>query len=166
MSSISTSPCFHDAPWPANRCQVLLSSCTSLSASVPPIPPLQRIYLSLPLREPDRTHALSFCVTCVPTSTLSRRPVGACSLLGLLSVASRGPDLSWDSCRAFHTSQRSQHWPVDRSAHLTDVASSLRLRHRCALTPCVGDRVLLPWQHRTPSVLRARNLFCSSHTSA
>ena len=44
----------------ANRCQVLLNSCTSLSASVPPIPPLHRI-----------CPCLSFCVTCVLMSSRS-----------------------------------------------------------------------------------------------
>ena len=64
---------------------------------------------------------------------LCHRPVGSCSLLGLLSPVSRGPDSSWDSRRAFHKSppneldrrvpssrrlldhpsQRSQSWPVN-----------------------------------------------------
>ena len=47
---------FSMLPWhsmAAVRCQVLLSSCTSLSASVPPIPPLRKI---CPCQEPDRTH--------------------------------------------------------------------------------------------------------------
>ena len=33
---------------------------------------------------------------------LCHRPVGTCSLLGLLYPVSRGPDSSWDSRRAFH----------------------------------------------------------------
>ena len=101
--------------------------------------------LSLPLQEPDRSHALSFCVTCVLTSSHSVSSSCGCVQSARIAypcfprprfelrLSSRVP------------SQRSQRWPVDRSAHLTDVASSLRLRHRCALTPCVGE-----WQHRTP----------------
>ena len=50
------------------RCQVLLT-CAALSASVHPIPPLQRICHFHVNQEPDRTRALSFCMTCTLTSS-------------------------------------------------------------------------------------------------
>ena len=89
-------------------------------------------------QEPDRAHALSFCATCALTSSHYITVCAVdlwvrCGLLGLLSPASRGPDSSWDSRRAFHKSppneldrrvpsnrrlldhpsQRNQPWPVD-----------------------------------------------------
>ena len=83
-----------------------------------------------------------------------RRPVGLCSLLGLLSLASRGPDSSWDSRRAFHRSppneldcpirprlldhpsQRSQSWPVNTISIVT--TSRITDHHASALKACPG----------------------------
>ena len=87
---------FSMLPWhsmAAVRCQVLLGPHIALSASVPD--PSSPKDLSLAPQEPDRTQALSFYVTCVLTSSHScavvrRRLVGPCSLLGLLTPASRG----------------------------------------------------------------------------
>ena len=50
------------------RCQVLLT-CAAVSASVHPIPPLRSICHFHVNQEPDRTRALSFCMTCTLTSS-------------------------------------------------------------------------------------------------
>ena len=98
---------FSMLPWhsmmAAVRCQVLLGPRTALSASVPPDPSSPKD-LFLPPQEPDRTHALSFCVTCVLTSSHSCAVVLCVRAAGsdCLTPVSRGPDLSWDSRRAFH----------------------------------------------------------------
>ena len=148
---------------------MLLGPCTTLSTSVPTIPPLIRICLCRTRNLTEHTRSRFARRVCWSQATLCRRPGGPCSLLGLFTPASRGPDLSWCCRRSFHKtppneldrhvtltrglrdhpSQCSQHWPVDTIsvvairrvsdhhvtassmipwAHLTDVASSQRLR--------------------------------------
>ena len=136
-------------------------SVVSTSASDPSSPK----HLSLPPQEPDRTHALSFNVTCVPDvePLLCRRLVGPSSLLGLLSPASRDPDSSWDSRSAFHKSppneldrhapsrrglldhpsQRSQPWPVNTIS----IVAVRRMSHHHA--SALGAS---PGHHRLPSL--------------
>ena len=111
--------------------------------------------LSLPLQEPDRTHALSFCVTCVLTSSHTVSSSCGCvqsdriACPGFprprfeLGLSSHVPHVSAKRARPPRpiktraprssvtmqsTLARRHHLCRHRSAHLTDVASSSRLR--------------------------------------
>ena len=82
-----------------------------------------------------------------------------------------------------HPSQCSQYWPVDTFSVVTIRRISQMLQVRCVCDFVIQCSIGpsphhslpwefgscyhgTPWQHRTPSVLRAQNLFCSSHSSS
>ena len=67
--------------------------------------------------------------------------MGPCSLLGLLTPASRGPDLSWDSRRAFHRSP-----PNELDRHVPSRRGLLDHPSQCSQ----------PWPANTISVVTIR----------
>ena len=80
---------------------------------------------------------------------LCRRLVGPCSLLGLLSPASRAPDLSWDSRRAFQKSPPNELDSVCHQARQSSITTSSTLARQHHLhrrhpaherSSCVGSR--------------------------
>ena len=149
---------FSMLPWhsmAAVWCQVLLGSRIALSASVPPIPPFPVAPITWP-----NTCSLVLCDVCAE-----------CTLLGLLTPTSHGPDSSWDSRRAFHRSppkeldrhaasrrglldhpsQCSQPWPVNAISIVTFQHASDH--HASALGTCPGH-------HRLPSLPA---IHCTDH---
>ena len=107
--------------------------------------------------------------------------MGACSLLGLLTLASRGPDLSWDSRRAFHKSppneldrhgpsrrglldhpsQCSQHWPVDTFSVVTIRRISQMLQVRLRLRD-----PMLDWAESSPLLAVGDRILLPWHSMA
>ena len=133
-------------------------SVVSISASDPSSPK----DLSLPSQELDRTHALPFHVTCVLTSSHSCAVVlWVRALLGMLTPASRGPDLSSDFRHALqrsspneldrhapsrrgildHPSQCSQPWPVNTVSVVTI--------QRASDHHVTASSMIRPWAHLT-----------------
>ena len=111
---------------------------------------------------------------------LCRRLVGPCSLLGLLTPASHGPDSSWDSRRAFHKSPpkelerhaSSRRGPLDHPSHCSrpwpvNTISIVTIRrmshhHASALGTSPGHHKLpsLPAVHCTDHAFSSVSRYC------